>query len=105
MSALDSPEVDRDQALEFEIGIFAAKMPQENVLGGDGRVGLELETPMAVVVLPCEQRLRSAGNVALERVRRRRDFRMVERDIHGVTPTARGFGATAPGSTKIEAAL
>ena len=105
MIALDSPEIDGDQALEFEIGLLAAKMPEQHVFGRDRRVGLELEAPMAVVTLLGEQRLRRAGNVALQRLRRRRGFRMVQGDVHGEMLRARGFGATAPGSRMIEAAL
>ena len=105
VSALDSPEIDRDQALEFEIGLFAAKMPEQHVFGGDRRVGLEFEAPMAIITLLGEQRLRRAGNMALEHVQRRRGFRMVQSDVHCEKLRARGFGATAPGSRMIEAAL
>ena len=105
VSALDSPEIDGDQPLEFEIGLFAAEMPEQHVFGRDRRVGLELEAPMAVAALEGDQRLRRTGNVAIERVRRRRSFRMVQDDAHCDILSARGFGATAPGSRMIEAAL
>ena len=105
MVALNPPKIDGDQALELEIRLFAAKMPEQHVFGGNGGVGLELEAPMAVIALQGEQRLRGAGNMAFEDLRRRRGFRMVEGDVHGETLRARDFGATAPGSRMIEAAL
>ena len=105
MIALDSPEIDGDQALELEIGLLAAKMPEQHIFGGDRRVGLELETPMAVLALLGDERRRRARNVALQRFQRGRDFRMVQSDVHDETLMARGFGATAPNPTMIEAAL
>ena len=60
MVALNAPKIDGDQSLEFEIGLFAAKMPQQHIFGRDRRIGLEFETPMAVLVLTGEQRLRRA---------------------------------------------
>ena len=79
---LDSPKIDGDQALEFEIGLLAAKVSQEHIFGRDRRVGLELEAPMAVLVLAGEQRLRRPRNVTLQRFRRRRDLRWIEGDVH-----------------------
>ena len=64
MVGLNAPEIDGDQALEFEIGLFAAKVSQQHVFGWDRRIGLELETPMAVLVLTREQRLRRPRNMA-----------------------------------------
>ncbi len=93
--ALDSPEINGDQALELEIGLFAAKMPEQHILRRDRRVGLELETPMAVLALTSEQRLRRSGNMTLQRLRRE-VLGMVQSDVHGEALTARGFGATAP---------
>jgi hypothetical protein len=60
MVALNAPKIDSDQPLEFEIGLFAAEMPEQNVFGRDRRIGLEFETPMAVVVLSSQQRRRRA---------------------------------------------
>ncbi len=82
MVPLDSPKIDGDQALEFEIGLLAAKVSQEHIFGRDRRVGLELETPMAVLVLAREQRLRRPRDVPFESLRRRRDLRWIEGDVH-----------------------
>ena len=82
MIALNAPKIDGDQALEFEIGLFAAKMPEQHVFGRDRRIGLEFETPMAVLVLAGEQRFRRARDMTLQRLERRRILRMVEGDIH-----------------------
>ena len=61
MVALDAPQIDGDQALELEIGLLAAEMAEQHVFGRDGRVGLELEAPVAVLALRGEQRLRRRG--------------------------------------------
>ena len=82
MVPLDPPEIDGDQPLEFEIGLFAAKVPQEHVFGRDRRVGLELEAPMAVLVLAREQRIRRARDVPFQGLQRRRDLRWIEGDVH-----------------------
>ncbi len=106
MIALNAPKIDGDQALEFKIGLFAAKMPEQNVFGRDRRIGLEFETPMAVLVLLGEQCFRRARDVALQRLRRRRILSMIEGDIHCERLiTRRRLGAPAPEATTIEAAL
>ena len=105
MVALNAPKIDGDQALEFEVRLFATKMPQQHIFGRDRRIRLEFETPMAVLVLTGEQRLRGARDVALERLRRRRDLRSVEGDVHVPTLMARRLGASAPDPIMIEAAL
>ena len=67
MIALNAAKIDGDQALEFEIGLFAAKMPEQHIFGRDRRIGLELETPMTVLVLSGEQRFRRARDMTLQR--------------------------------------
>ena len=69
MIALNAAKVDGDEALELEIGLFAAEVPQEHIFGRDRRIGLELEAPMAIRVLTGEQRLRRARDVTLQRLR------------------------------------
>ena len=80
-------------------------MPEQHVFGRDGRVGLEFETPMAVVVLTGQQRLRGARDVAFESLRRRRDLGLIEGDVHVEILVARRLGASASDTTMIEAAL
>ncbi len=82
MVPLDPPQIDGDQPLELKIGLFAAKVPQEHIFGRDRRVGLELEAPMAVLVLAGEQRLRRARDVPFQSLQRRRDLRWIEGDVH-----------------------
>ena len=74
MIALNAPKIDGDQALEFEIGLFAAEMPEQHIFGRDRRIGLEFETPMAVLVLTGEQRLRRARDMTLQRLRATADL-------------------------------
>ena len=105
MVALNAPQIDGDQSLEFEIGLFAAKVSQQHIFGRDRRIGLEFETPMAVLVLTGEQRLRRPRNVAFERLRGRGDLRLIEGDVHVETLTAGRLGASAPDPVMIEAAL
>src|ERR1700733_5687774 len=106
MIALNAPKIDGDQTLEFEIGLFAAEMPEQNVFGWDRRIGLEFETPMAVVVLSGEQRFRRARDMTLQRLERRRILSMIEGDIHCERlMTRRRLGAFAPEAITIEAAL
>ena len=71
MIALNAPKIDGDQALEFEIGLLAAEMPEQHIFGRDCRVGLKLETPMAVLVLTGEQRFRRARDMTLQCLGRR----------------------------------
>ena len=104
MIALNAAKIDGDQALEFEIGLLAAKMPEQHIFGGDRRIGLELEAPVTVLVLSGEQRFRRARDMTLERVERRRILRMVEGDVHCERLMRRRRGAFAPDRT-IEAAL
>src|SRR6202021_1589986 len=101
MIALNAPEIDGDQTLKFEIWFFAAEMPEQNIFGRDRRVGLELETPMAVRVLLGEQRFRRAGDMTLERIRRWRVLRMIEGDIHCEKLMGRRLGASTPEATTI----
>ena len=96
MIALNAPKIDGDQALEFEIGLLAAKMPEQDVLSRDCRIGLEFETPMAVFVLTSEQSFRGARDVAFQRIRRRRVLNMVEGDIHREKLMTRRLDAFAP---------
>ena len=105
MIALNAPKIDGDQALEFEIGLLAAEMPEQHVFGRDRRVGLKLETPMAVLVLTGKQRFRRARDMTLQRLGRRRILRMVEGDIHCERLMTRRLGASAPEPITIEAAL
>ena len=104
MLALNAAKIDGDQALELKIGLLAAKVPQEHIFGRDRRVGLEFETPVAVLMLTGEQGLGRARDMALERLRRRRHLRWIESDVHGETFTRR-LGAVAPGPRTMEAAL
>ena len=104
--ALNAPKIDGDQALEFEIGLLAAEMPEQHVFGGDRRVGLEFETPMAVLVLleratlsprgRCDARAPPA-TADLENDRARCSLRR--------SSSARRLGAFAPEPVTIEAAL
>ena len=104
--ALDAPYVDGDQAFQFEIRLFAAKMAQEHVFGRDRNVGLKLETPMSVLALTGPKRLRRRRYVPLKRFQRRRVPRPVQSNIHGETPVAiPALGADARIPTMIEAAL
>ena len=68
--ALDPAQIDSDQALKLEVGRLAAEVPEQDIFGGNGRVGLEFEAPVAVLSLLGQQRLRGAGNVKLEGLRR-----------------------------------
>jgi hypothetical protein len=63
--ALDAAKIDGDQALEFEVGLLAAKVSQQHIFGRDRGVGFKFETPVAVLVLTGEQRLRRARDVTL----------------------------------------
>jgi hypothetical protein len=57
MLALDAAQVARDLGLEREVLRFAAEMAEQHVFGGDGGVGFELETPVAVwTAFPEERR-------------------------------------------------
>src|ERR1700727_2616306 len=105
MIALNAPKIDGDQALEFEIGLLAAKRPEQDVLSRDCRIALEFETPMAVFVLTSEQSFRGARDVAFQRIRRRRVLSMVEGDVHREKLITRRLGAFAPEAITIEAAL
>ena len=58
MRALDAAQIDGDLALRAALSIgFAEIMPQQDIFGRDGGVGLELEHPMAVRALQVEQRI------------------------------------------------
>ena len=105
MIALNAPKIDGDQTLEFEIGLFAAKMPEQNIFGWNRGVGLEFETPMAVVVLTRQQRFRRARDVTLQRLERGRLLSMIEGDIHCEKLITRRLGAFAPETITMEAAL
>ena len=71
MIALHPAQIDGDQALELEVGRLAAEVPEQDVFGGNGRVRLEFEAPVAVLALRGQQRLRGARNVKLEGLGRR----------------------------------
>ena len=45
---------------------FAKKMIQQNVFGGDRRVGFEIEYPVAVFVLARAQRIRSLDDIGIK---------------------------------------
>ena len=63
MVALDAAQIDADLALQLEVIRLAEIVAQQDVLGRDGRVGLQLEDPVAVVALLAQQRLRGAADV------------------------------------------
>ena len=50
--ALDAAQIDGDLALELGVDRLAEIVPQQHVFGRNGGVGLELEHPMAVGLLP-----------------------------------------------------
>ncbi len=50
-SRLPAPQIDADLALELQIGVFAEIMGEQHVFGRNGRIGLQLEYPMAVGAL------------------------------------------------------
>ena len=52
MVALDAAQIDGDFGLELGVDRLAEIMAQQHIFGRDGRVGLELEHPVAVA-LPC----------------------------------------------------
>ncbi len=56
MRALDAAQIDADLALELGVDRLGEVMPHQHVFGRDGGVGLELEDPVAVRLLPLEQR-------------------------------------------------
>src|SRR6266404_5674372 len=68
MVALDATKIDTNLALQFQIVWLAQVMTQQDVLGRDGRVRLQLEDPVPVVLLQPQQRVRSATNVAFDAV-------------------------------------
>ena len=105
MIALNAPKIDSDQALEFEIGLLAAKVSKQNVFGWNCRIGLKFETPMAVLVLAIKQRIRSARDMTLQNLERGGILSMVESDIHCEKLITRRFGAFAPEALTMEAAL
>ena len=72
MIALNAPQIHGDQALEFEIGLFATEMPEQHIFCWDRGIGLEFKTPMAILVLSGEQGFRRARDMTLERLERRR---------------------------------
>src|SRR4029077_10406268 len=67
MLGLDAAKVDADLALQFCIVRLAEILPQQDVLGRDRGVGLELEDPVPVAPLLMHQRLHGALNVDLDR--------------------------------------
>src|SRR5262249_25128345 len=58
MRTLDAAQIGRDLGLKRRIGRQPEVMLEQHVLGRDGRVGFELEYPMAVPLLAGEQRRR-----------------------------------------------
>ena len=77
LRALRPPQIDGDLAFQLGIDRLAEIMSQQDVFGGNGAVGLELEAPFAVGLLAIEQRPRRRGNAAIEigTVRRHVDLR------------------------------
>ena len=66
--ALDAAQIDRDFGFKRSIDRLAEIMPQQHVFGGNGRVGLEFEHPMAVGTLLRQKRLRAFLDVLFKHV-------------------------------------
>ena len=66
MLALDRPQVADDLGLEHGIVRLAQEMAQQDIFGGNGGVGFELERPMAVRLLQARQGVRRAGHAGLD---------------------------------------
>ena len=96
MIALHPAQIDADQALELEVGRFAAEVPEQDIFGGNGRVRLEFEAPVAVLALRGQQRLRGARNVTLEGLGRRQVLGMMKSYVHEQALTRPSAGAAAP---------
>ena len=67
MRPLAAPQIGCDLPLERGIGRLAQVVHEQNVLGGDRRVRLELEHPMAIGPLFLQQRLCCKINRRVER--------------------------------------
>ncbi len=106
VSALDASDIDADQPFQFEIRLFAPKVPEQHIFGGDRDIRLKFEAPMSVAMLTRSKRLRRQRYLPLERVKRRRVLLRIESDVHEETPAVtrarRGEGRI---SARIEAAL
>ena len=61
---LQAAQIDRDLRLEGRVDL-AQEVLQDDVFGGDGGVGLELEHPVSVRALQLEQSSRCGPNAAL----------------------------------------
>ena len=64
---LAATKVTGDALFAFLVGA-TKEMLEQDVLRGDGGIGFQIETPVAVVRLPPEQRLRGAIETALHGV-------------------------------------
>ncbi len=69
--ALTAPEVDRDLGLQCSVDGFRQIVSQQDVFSRNGGVGLELEHPMSVAPLQCEQRVGCRVDAALDLRHRR----------------------------------
>ena len=66
MIALDAAQIGRDLGLEHGIDRLAKIMAQQHVFRRYGRVRFELEDPMSVALLQCEQRRRGCLYAAIK---------------------------------------
>ena len=64
--ALNAAEVDRDLGFQRRIDRLAEIVPQQNVFGRDGRVGLKLEHEMTVRLPEIEETARGGADAAPE---------------------------------------
>src|SRR5208282_589120 len=82
--ALDAAQIDGDLGLKRRVHRLAEVMPQQHVFGGNGRVGLELEHPVAVRPLLREQRLPCLLDVPFETIAERTRDRLLRRRLEGL---------------------
>ena len=66
MLALDAAQIIADAGFERRIDGLAEIVPQQNIFGGNGGVGFELEQPMAVGALAGEQRVARRVDMPVE---------------------------------------
>ncbi len=69
LRALHAAQIVADLPLELGVDRLGEMMAQQDIFGGNGAVGLELEHPMAVRALEAHQRLGCRPNAFLKRVR------------------------------------
>ena len=103
MIALDAAKINGDAALESDVSLLAAEMAQKHIFRRNRRVGLEFETPMAVLALPRVQRLCGARDGVLRRVEENLFLRKSDAESHAAEAPAKIFGF-APMATTREAA-